>query len=313
MQIDLESILSSLAINYSLEGTRVKVNNISSLMDATKDDFSFCYDEGDRAISELSDSKAGVILLKSTMQGVICPRKGQLFIFLDNPRFVVAQIINLLYKKKKMIGISSQAMISKSARIGSNCYIGDFVTVGEDCIIGDNTIIYEKVSLVQNCKIGNNCIIHPGAVIGDEGYSFERDENGRLINFPHLRGVKIGNNVEIFANTTVARGSLSDTVINDDTKVGNSVSIAHNVVIGKNSEIIAGSAVAGSTIIGNMCWIGLNSTVKHRIKIGNNVITGAGSVVIHDVCDNDIVAGIPAKSIKDKVSSPALYRMAGLR
>ena len=88
------------------------------------------------------------------------------------------------------------------------------------------------------------------------------------------------------------------------------VQIAHNVVIGTNSEVTTGTIIGGSTTIGNMCWTGLNSTLKDNIKIGNNVLIAAGAVVIHDVQDEDIVAGVPAKSIKQKVSSDLLFLMS---
>jgi UDP-3-O-[3-hydroxymyristoyl] glucosamine N-acyltransferase len=210
-----------------------------------------------------------------------------------------------------MVGISERAVVSESAKIGSESYIGDYVVVGDNCTIGDNTIIYDRVSLVQNCSIGNGCIIQPGVTLGADGFAFERFENGELIRFPHIRDVKIGNNVEICANTNVARGSLSDTVIGDGTKVDAMVQIAHNVVIGKNCEITTGTIIGGSTKIGDMSWTGLNSTLKDNIKVGNNVLIAAGAVVIRDVEDQDIVAGVPAKSIKDKVKSDLTFLMAG--
>jgi UDP-3-O-[3-hydroxymyristoyl] glucosamine N-acyltransferase len=147
--------------------------------------------------------------------------------------------------------------------------------------------------------------------MGADGFAFERHPTGELERFPHLGGVKLGNNVEVCANTNIARGSLSDTIIGDGTKIDAMVQIAHNVVIGTNSEVTTGTIIGGSTIIGNMCWTGLNSTLKDNIKVGNNVLIAAGAVVIHDVQDGDIVAGVPAKSIKEKVSSDLLFLMSG--
>ena len=213
--------------------------------------------------------------------------------------------------KKPKCGISSNAIISESAEIGFDCYIGDYTVIGDNCKIGDNTIISDRVSLVQNCSIGSDCIIQPGVTIGADGFAFERYQNGELERFPHIRGVKIGNNVEICANSSIARGSLSDTVIGDGTKVDALVHIAHNVAIGKNCELTAGTIIGGSTTLGDMCWTGLNSTLKDNIKIGNNVLVAAGAAVIHDVQDEDIVAGVPAKSIKSKVTSDLVFLMSG--
>jgi UDP-3-O-[3-hydroxymyristoyl] glucosamine N-acyltransferase len=111
----------------------------------------------------------------------------------------------------------------------------------------------------------------------------------------------------------VARGSLSDTIIGQGTKIDALCHIAHNVNIGKNTELTAGTIVGGSTTIGNNCWLGLNSTIKNKIKIGDQVIVGSGSSVISDVIDEDIVAGVPAKSIKKKVTAnkEKLFLMTG--
>ncbi len=135
----------------------------------------------------------------------------------------------------------------------------------------------------------------------------------KLEKFPHYGKVIIKNNVEIYANCSIARGSIRNTVIEEGTKIDALCHIAHNVHIGKNTQVTAGVVVGGSTIIGNNCWLGLNSTIKHKIKIGNNVIVGSGSSVIHDVEDKDIVAGNPAKSIKNKISisDDKLFLMGG--
>ena len=130
----------------------------------------------------------------------------------------------------------------------------------------------------------------------------------------HIFGkVIIKDNVEIFANCSVARGSISDTIIEEGTKIDALCHIAHNVHIGKNTQITAGTVIGGSAQIGNNSWLGLNSTIKHKTKVGDNVIVGSGSSVIHDVEDRDIIAGAPAKSIKNKItiSKDKLFLMGG--
>ena len=179
--------------------------------------------------------------------------------------------------------------------------------------IGNNTIIESKANL-QNCKVGDNCSIQPNTTIGSDGFAFERaDDTLDLEKFPHYGKVVIENDVEIFANCSIARGSLSDTIIGQGTKIDALCHIAHNVNIGKNTELTAGTIVGGSTTIGNNCWLGLNSTIKNKIKIGDQVIVGSGSSVIYDIVDEDIVAGVPAKSIKKKVTAnkEKLFLMAG--
>ena len=312
MEWDIEVLLSGEGVEYSSEGTRIKVKNVSSINEATENDLSFCYYDGEKAASLISKSNAGVILCKNGLEGAIHPKSGrQQFFFMDNPRLVFVRLMSQICMKKKMSGISRHALVSESAKIGNGSYIGDYVVVGDNCIIGDNTIIYDRVSLVQNCYLGNNCIIQPGVTLGADGFAFERFENGQLIRFPHIRGVQIGNNVEICANTNVARGSLSDTIIGSGSKVDAMVQIAHNVAIGENCEITTGTIIGGSTKVGDMTWTGLNSTLKDNIKIGKSVLIAAGAVVIRDVEDQDIVAGVPAKSIKEKVKTDMRFLMAG--
>jgi UDP-3-O-[3-hydroxymyristoyl] glucosamine N-acyltransferase len=166
----------------------------------------------------------------------------------------------------------------------------------------------------MNFQQGKNCIIHPSVVIGDAGFSFTRDkETLELTRKPHHYSVEIGNNVEIGANSNIARGSYTDTVIGDGTKIDALVHIGHNAKIGKNCIIVAGAVVGGSTQIGDNCWIGMNASLKNRIKVGNGVIVGAGSYVSNDVNDGDIVAGVPAKSIKHKtrLTTDELFFMSG--
>jgi UDP-3-O-[3-hydroxymyristoyl] glucosamine N-acyltransferase len=241
--------------------------------------------------------------------------KKQQFIFVDNPRAAFIKIINKIYKNdNKKVGISPTAIVSATASIGSNCYIGNNVVIGEDCKIGNDTVISDRAVIVQKCIIGNNCIIEPGVTIGADGFAYERDKKTfELERFPHIGGVRIGDNVEICANSSIARGSISDTVIGDGTKLDALVHVAHNVIIGRNCELTAGTIIGGSTTVGDTSWMGLNCTLKNKIKIGNKVIVGAGACVIHDVPNEDIVAGVPAKSIKHKVISDKLFLMAGQR
>ena len=313
MEYNCKSILDKLEFSYISEGPERQVKSVSSINEARESDLTMCYYEKEKGVSMISQSSAGIILCAKSMQGRVHPTdaRQQLF-FLDNPRYAFIKIMNQMYNKKNTAGISARSVISKTAQIGSGCYIGDYTVIGDDCIIGDNTMIGTRVSL-QNCYIGNNSIIQSGVTIGEDGFSFERNADGELERFPHKRGVKIGDNVEVGANTNIARGSLSDTIIGNGTKIADMVHIGHHALIGKHCQIAAATAIGGKTKIGDMCWTGLNSTLKHEINVGNNVIVGCGAVVIYDVTDGDIVAGVPAKSIKDKVTTPSnkLFLMAG--
>lgn len=314
MEWDIKAVLSNQGIQYSYEGSGGKVKGVHSISDSGEDGLSFCFYDGEKGSSMISKSRAGVILCTKSLEGFVHPNfDGQQLFFVENPKFVLVQIMSQIYQKRTLVGISPTAIISESTKIGSNCFVGNFTEIGENCQIGDNTVIYGRTSILQNSSIGSGCIIGPGVNIGNDGFAFVRHQSEKLERFPHLKGVKIGNDVEISGNSNVDRGSLSDTVIDDGTKLDAMVHIAHNVTIGRNCELTGGTVVGGSTTIDDTCWTGLNSTLKDRIKVGKGVLVGAGAMVIRDVEDGDIVAGVPAKSIKAKITvdKERLFMMAG--
>lgn len=327
---------------YLLKGqTNTIVNNVAPIDNSTSNDLTFCSTDDFDAIVSILRSNAGIILCKRKLEGLVYPlsdrnaknisqstdysfltraEKQQLLVFVDNPRLLFIKLANKIRFGQNLTvtqvpRISKQAAVSESAQIGKNSHVGDFTTVDDECIIGDSTIIGQRVTL-KNCIIGDNCYVQSGCVIGEDGFAFERvKDTNELEPFPHYGKVIIKDNVNIFANCSIARGSLSDTVINEGTKIDSLCHLAHNSSVGKNSQLAAGVIIGGSVKVGDSCWIGLNSTVKHKLKIGDNVIIGSGSSVIYDVTDKDIVAGVPAKSIKHKItiSDDMLFLMRGQR
>ncbi len=310
MSIEIKQELNHLGYSFESEGREAHVTKFSSITEAGSADISFCYYEGDKAINYISKSNAGIVLCKKSMIGKINPKNGQQFYFLENPRLAFVQLFQKYNFTNKTREVSQYTSLHDSAKIGKNCSIGSYSVVDEDCVIGDNCIIGNRVSL-KNCVIGDNCIIQAGTVIGEDGFAYERHDSDELIRFPHIGKVIISDNVEICANCSIARGSLSNTIIESGTKLDALVHLAHNVKIGKNCELTAGTIIGGSTTTGNSTWTGLNSTLKDNIRIGDNVIVGAGAMVIRDVEDKDIVAGVPAKSIKNKINTNLTFLMAG--
>lgn len=308
---DLVSVLSKMGFDFESEGGNIRVHGVASIDRATENDLAFCRHVGEKGVSYISRSKAGVILCKKEMHGLVHPNSSQMLVFTDNPRLLFVRAAREMTRQEQPVGISPRAVISEKSKIGSGCYIGDYTVIGDNCSVGDNTVIYDRVSLVQNCIIGNNCVIQSGASLGSDGFAFERDEGGELEKFPHTGYVRLGNNVEICTNCSVARGSLSDTSIGNGTKLDALVHIAHNVTVGNNCELTAGTIIGGSTSVGDTSWTGLNSTLKNGIKVGRNVIVASGASVINDVSDGDIVAGVPARSIKHKVNTDEVFLMAG--
>ena len=160
--------------------------------------------------------------------------------------------------------------------------------IGNDCIIGANTHI-QKGSI-----IGNRVIIRSNVTIGNWGFGFVKDEKGNNINFPHYGSVVIEDDVQIGSSTCVDRGSLGDTIIKKGVKIDNLVHVAHNVVIGENSLIIACTMIGGSTSIGDNCWVAPSVTLRNGITIGENSTLGMGCLVTKDIPANVTVTGSPA-------------------
>jgi UDP-3-O-[3-hydroxymyristoyl] glucosamine N-acyltransferase LpxD len=313
---DIESILLELEVDYQTRGLRENfknIRNIAALDEAKSTDLTFSSLSSETDSSRISKSNAGIILCDKSHSMSLSPKQNQLLVFVDNPRLVFIHVINRsrqTQEKKRSENAAHFMQVSKSATLGDNCSIGNFSVIGDNCVVGNNTIVGNRVNL-QNCIIGDNCIVQSGASIGEDGFAYERNNTLELEAFPHFGKVIIGNRVEVAVNCSIARGSLKDTVIGDGTKIDALVHIAHNVTIGRNCSLTAGAIVGGSTNIGDTCWLGLNSTLKHKIQVGNKVIIGSGASVINDIPDEDIVAGVPAKSIKHKVNSEQLFLMAG--
>src|SRR5215218_6495794 len=161
--LDVVSVLSNLGVDFESEGSNLRVHDIASIDNATEDDLACCWYVGQKGLSYISGSKAGVILCKKEMQGVAHPNRQQLLVFTDNPRMTFVRLTKEMRRQEQLVGISPRAIISEKSKIGSGCYIGDYAVIGDNCSVGDNTIIYDRVSLVQNCIIGNNCVIQSGA------------------------------------------------------------------------------------------------------------------------------------------------------
>ena len=152
-----------------------------------------------------------------------------------------------------------------------------------------------KIFKGKNVKIGENCSL------GGDGFGYEKDENDNWIKFPHFGNIILEDNVEISNNVCIDRGVLGNTIIKKGTKIDNLVHIAHNVIVGAKTLIIAKSMIGGSVTIGDNCWIGPSSSIINGVKIGNNVLVGIGSNILKNVPDNMVVAGNPAKVIRKNI------------
>lgn len=189
--------------------------------------------------------------------------------------------------------ISEHVSIDPAACIGNNCsFIGNIS-------IGANTIIENNVVICNSVTIGKDCIIHSGAVIGTDGYGYAIDQDGLPVKVEHFGGVQIGDRVEIGANTCIDRGTIDDTVLMDDVKLDNLVHVAHNVVIERGAMVVAGAIVCGSVHVGAEAYIAPGGIVKNQLSLGNGAFVGLGAVVTKPVDSLSVVAGVPAKKIRE--------------
>jgi UDP-3-O-[3-hydroxymyristoyl] glucosamine N-acyltransferase len=182
--------------------------------------------------------------------------------------------------------IGPMCHISKNAKIGAGVVLISQVFVGPDVFIGNQTILNPQVSIYKNCRIGSRCIIHSGAVVGSDGFGFAPDfsaTGGEWVKVPQTGAVEIGDDVEIGSNSSIDRGAMANTVIENGCKIDNLVQIAHNVKIGAFSVIAGCTAIAGSTTIGKMCIIGGSANFAGHLKIADRTTISGGTNVMKSI------------------------------
>lgn len=210
----------------------------------------------------------------------------------NNPRLVFAKALVLLSQLVGFKKFQEKPQIGNDAIISSSAFLGKGVVVGDRSLIGHNVVIHDGVN------IGKDCVIKSNTIIGEAGFGFERDEMNKPIRLLHLGGVIIGNRVELGSLNSVCRGTIENTIIQDDVKTDDQVHIAHNCIIRKGALISACVEISGGVDVGEYSWIGPNSSVVQKIKIGKKSFVGIASNVTKSVNDGVSVAGNPAKVIK---------------
>ena len=176
------------------------------------------------------------------------------------------------------VDVGAFAVIGAGARIGTGARIGAHSVLGEHAQIGANTQLHPRVTVGERCSLGEACVVHSGVVIGADGFGFAPHQ-GRWIKIEQLGAVRIGNGVEIGANTCIDRGALDDTVIEDGVKLDNLIQIGHNVHVGAHTAMAGCVGVAGSATIGAGCTIGGGAVVLGHLKLADGVHVSAASVV----------------------------------
>ncbi|EGA70033.1 UDP-3-O-[3-hydroxymyristoyl] glucosamine N-acyltransferase [Vibrio sinaloensis DSM 21326] len=197
------------------------------------------------------------------------------------------------------VSIGANAVIESGAELGDNAVIGAGCFIGKNAKIGANTKLWSNVSIYHNVKLGDDCLVQANTVIGSDGFGYANDK-GEWVKIPQLGSVVIGNRVEIGACTTIDRGALEDTIIEDNVILDNQIQIAHNVQIGYGTAMAGGSIVAGSTTIGKYCIIGGAAVINGHIEIVDGVtITGMGMVMRSIKEKGMYSSGIPLQPNKE--------------
>ena len=217
-----------------------------------------------------------------------------------NPRLAYAQVVSRLLDRRPAAGIAATAVIEPGAQVGADVTIGHYVVVEAGAVVGDRCVIEAHSYLRRGTVLGNDCRLGSHVSIGGAGFGYEPDADGVPVHIPHLSGVVIGDEVEIGSHSSVARGTSDPTRIEDHVKIDQHVFIAHNVRVGARSIVTAGAEVSGSVDIGTDVWISPEATVTNKVKIGDRALVGIGAVVTKDVPANAVVAGVPAKHLRDR-------------
>ena len=285
----ITSSVSSLALANALglrhAGKEQAIKRIDSLDEAGPGSLCFA-----KNLAYARQAPPGVILIASAENG---PVEGSTTLLnaIDPARLEFARALVWIETQVGFDWSATEPDIHPTAVVGKN------VVLGKGVRIGSHTRIYHNVVIGDEVIIGERCVIKSGAVIGEEGFGFEREQSGKAIRLPHVGSVLIGNDVEIGSLTTVCRGTLKNTFVADGAKIDDHVHIAHNVYVGQDAMVIACAEVSGGVHIGDRAWIAPNAAVLNQIRIGADSTVGLGAVVIKHVEAGSTVAGSPAKPL----------------
>jgi UDP-3-O-[3-hydroxymyristoyl] glucosamine N-acyltransferase len=300
----------------------VIIKSLARIDEAQKDDLTFLYLPAFEKF--FPSTSASAIIVKNDFNKL---RNDIVYIEVDAPEKAFASVLlNFFSPGFELKGIDKSCFVhetttlgknvalGKNVVIGANCKLGDGVKIFHNTVImdnvelGDNSIIFQNVSVREDCKLGKNVIIHAGAVIGSDGFGYQKNEKGEYIKVPQIGNVILEDDVEIGANTTIDRAALGSTIIKKGVKIDNLVQIAHNVTIGNNTVMSAQSGVSGSVNIGSNVIVAGQVGIAGHLEITDNVVLMAQSGVPKTISKPGLYFGYPAKEAKKAKVLEAHYR-----
>ncbi len=291
--------LAKIAAGVVAGDGKVSITGVSTPDQAGSGDLVFIIDE--KQLPPALSSKAAAIVSR-------LEQKEKPTLVVKDPRLAMAKILPFfLAKNKNKPGIHATAVIAKSAKIGKRVTIYPFVYIGEECEIGDDTVIYPSATLYDRVKVGQRVIIHAGARLGVDGFGFVQ-EAGRHLKIPQVGSVIIEDDVELYANVCVSRGTIGPTVIGAGTKIDNLTHVAHNCRIGKDCAVVSLVGFAGSVTLGDHVTVAGQAGFTGHLSIGENTVIMAKSGVTKDIPANSVVSGFPAQDHRREMAYQAFLR-----
>lgn len=296
MSLTLQQLAQALDLEFQ-GSPELELRKVASLTSATR--AGLCFIEQVKYLPALAASQCSAVIVPAKLVDQV---SGKAVLISENPHYSFAQAIELLHPQAQAfeVAIHPSAQVSPGARlaagvsVGALCVVEDDVVIGEassiaagtviekGALIGDHCHIHNRVTIGRSVKLGNRCRLHSGVVLGSDGFGLVMQDR-RWHKIPQLGGVIIEDDVEIGANTTVDRGALDDTIIEQGCKLDNLIQIAHNVRIGAHTAIAACVGIAGSTVIGRYCKISGGAGVIGHLAIADNVTITAMSLVTRDI------------------------------
>ncbi|MCL9776035.1 UDP-3-O-(3-hydroxymyristoyl)glucosamine N-acyltransferase [Vibrio methylphosphonaticus] len=310
-----EMTLAQLAeiTNGELHGDgETRIHAVAPMDSAGKGEITFLTNA--KYAKHLADSHASAVMVKAS-ELEHCRTNA---LVVADPYIAYAKVAQALDSTPKAAeGIAASAVISSEAKLGENVSVGanavieagaelaDNVRVGAGCFIGKgaklgaHTQLWSNVSIYHRVELGEHCLVQANTVIGSDGFGYA-NEKGEWVKIPQVGTVRIGNRVEIGACTTIDRGALDDTVIEDNVIIDNQLQIAHNVHIGYGTALAGGTIIAGSTSIGKYCQVGGGSVINGHIEIADGVIVTGMGMVMRSIAEKGVYSsGIPLQTNKE--------------
>ncbi|HEV2681885.1 MAG TPA: UDP-3-O-(3-hydroxymyristoyl)glucosamine N-acyltransferase [Rhodanobacter sp.] len=312
-------------LSFKGDGARV-IGGVGTLAGADASQLSFL--SNSKYAAQLTETRAGVVVLREEHLAD-CPTTA---LVAGDPYVTYARIAALFEQQPlsppgihPSAVVAAGARVSSSASIGPCCVVedgaviedgailGPHCIVGEHCTVGAQSRLVARVTLVTRVTLGKRVLVHPGAVIGSDGFglAFDRSafDHGGWIKLPQLGGVRIGDDCEIGANTTIDRGALDDTVLEEDVRLDNQIQIAHNVHVGAHTAMAGCAAVAGSAKIGRYCMIGGNAGVLGHLELADRVTITAKSLVTHSIREpGEYSSGVPLQDNRQWRKNAARFK-----